>query len=147
MLKKGQLFFSKCIPPIAGELLKHFTMRCGYFGNYSCWYKACQDSTGYDSNVILNKVRDALLKVKNGDAVYERDSVLFDEVQYSWPLMAGLLWIASCGNNCLNLIDFGGSLGSSYFQNRKFLGHLCEFYWNVVEQEKFVKCGRELFED
>jgi len=47
--------------------------------------EAMELSTGYDSERILGKVRDSLLKVKRGEAVYERDSVLFDKVQYSWP--------------------------------------------------------------
>jgi putative methyltransferase (TIGR04325 family) len=92
-------------------------------------------------------VRDALLKVKAGEAVYERDSVLFDTIQYSWPLLAGLLWTASRNGNRLNLVDFGGSLGSSYFQNRKFFEHLSELRWNIVEQGHFVECGKRHFED
>lgn len=132
---------------MAWELFKRYIKRNGYFGNYSGWEQASQDSTGYDSDVILERVRDALIKVKNGEAVYERDSVLFDEIQYSWPLLAGLLWIASRNGNRLNLLDFGGSLGSSYFQNRALLDSLHEFSWSVVEQNAFVHCGRELFED
>lgn len=104
-------------------------------------------STGYDVDIILNKVRDSLLKVKRGDASYERDSVLFDEFQYSWPLVAGLLWIATQKNNRLDLVDFGGSLGSTYFQNRKFLAHLKELRWSIVEQKKFVECGKRDFEN
>jgi putative methyltransferase (TIGR04325 family) len=118
-----------------------------YRGNYQNWQEAVAASEGYDSDQILKKVCDALLKVKNGEAAYERDSVLFEEIQYSWPLLAALLWIASRQDNCLNLMDFGGSLGSSYFQNREFLGHLSQWHWNVVEQEKFVRCGKTHFED
>lgn len=119
----------------------------GYFGNYRNWDEAKRASTGYDADLILQRVRSALLKVKSGEAVYERDSVLFDEIQYAWPLLAGLIWIASQNDNRLDLIDFGGSLGSSYFQNRKFLGHLGELSWNIVEQENFVLEGRRNFED
>jgi len=104
-------------------------------------------STGYDSERILGKVRDSLLKVKRGEAVYERDSVLFDKVQYSWPLLAGLLWIASQNGNRINLVDFGGSLGSTYYQNRKFLLQLKELRWNIVEQKSFVDRGRRDFEN
>ena len=118
-----------------------------YSGNYRTWKEALHASTGYDSDLILKKVMSALLKVKNGEAAYERDSVLFDAVQYSWPVLSGLLWIASRNGNRLNLIDFGGSLGSSYFQNRRFLAHLHELQWNVVEQKRFVDCGRRYFED
>ncbi|MGE0917100.1 TIGR04325 family methyltransferase [Trichlorobacter lovleyi] len=147
MLSHSRQLLHSFVPPLAGELFNRLMRRRGFFGNYSGWEQACRDSTGYDQTAILEHVRDALLKVKNGEAAYERDSVLFEEIYHSWPLLAGLLWIASCNGNRLNLIDYGGSLGSSYFQNRSFLSHLEEFAWNIVEQEHFVRCGREMFED
>lgn len=119
----------------------------GYFGDYKSWDEACKDSAGYDAANILEKVKMALLKVKRGEAVYERDSVLFDKPQYSWPLLAALLWCAGRNGNRLNLIDYGGSLGSSYFQNRRFLQHLAEVRWNIIEQPNFVECGKQYFAD
>jgi putative methyltransferase (TIGR04325 family) len=119
----------------------------GWFGNYPDWESAKNDSGGYDNDLILEKVKSSLLKVKNGEAPYERDSVLFDKIEYSWPLLSCLLWIASINQNKLNVLDFGGSLGSSYYQNNYFLKHLANISWNIVEQQKFVECGRKYFED
>ena len=136
------------VPPIFLRVCREVAWGGSFFrGNYTTWEEAEKASTGYDSDRILDKVRDSLLKVKNGEAVYERDSVLFDKVQYSWPLLAALLWIASRNENRLNLVDFGGSLGSTYYQNRTFLAHLNEVRWNIVEQKKFVECGKRDFED
>jgi putative methyltransferase (TIGR04325 family) len=45
----------------------------------------------------------------------------------------------------LRIIDFGGSLGSSYYQNIGFLKHLNRLSWNVVEQNNFVERGKKLF--
>jgi putative methyltransferase (TIGR04325 family) len=135
------------IPPFLLKVYRGAVYQAEFSGNFPNWTLARQASGGYDSDLILNKVKEALLKVKNGEAVYERDSVLFDSVQYSWPVLAGLLWIASRNNNRLNVVDFGGSLGSSYFQNRRFLAHLDGFAWNIVEQRKFVECGKRYFED
>jgi putative methyltransferase (TIGR04325 family) len=135
-------------PPILCDLFRQAPdTAIDFSGNYPSWDEACRASGGYDSHVILERVRDALLKVKKNEAVYERDSVLFDEVQYSWPLLAALLWVASRSGNRLNLIDFGGSLGSTYYQNVRFLSHLDELAWSIVEQDKFVNCGQELFEN
>jgi putative methyltransferase (TIGR04325 family) len=116
-------------------------------GSYSSWQEAIGNCTGYDSPQILEKVKNALIKVKSGEAKYERDSVLFDEIQYSWPLLAGLLRAATSNENRLGVMDFGGSLGSSYFQNREFLAHLKRIRWCIVEQPSFVEVGRELFQD
>lgn len=118
----------------------------GFFGNYSSWNEALSHSSGYNDSVILEKVKIASLKVKNGKAVYERDSVTFDKIQYSWPVLAGLLWVASLNQNKLSVLDFGGSLGSSYFQNRNFLKHI-DLKWSIIEQNNFVECGKEFFED
>ena len=116
-------------------------------GNYSTWTEAQAHCSGYDSDIILEKVKNALLKVKNGEAVYERDSVLFDEIQYSFGLLAGLQKAALENDGKLCVLDFGGSLGSSYFQNKEFLGSLKELNWCIVEQAHFVECGKKNFED
>jgi len=116
-------------------------------GDYNSWEKAQRASTGYDSEIILNRVRDSLLKVKNGKAMYERDSVLFEKIEYSWPLLAFLMLVAVKSKGKLNVIDFGGSLGSTYFQNRKFLSALSMIQWNIVEQRHFVEVGKKYFEN
>jgi putative methyltransferase (TIGR04325 family) len=116
-------------------------------GNFANWHSALLKSKGYSSPEILEKVKTAVLKVKNGKAVYERDSVLFDEIEYSWPLVASLMWVAAKNNGILKVLDIGGSLGSSFFQNKKFLNELSRLEWNIVEQENFVVAGREYIED
>lgn len=119
----------------------------GWFGNYSSWEEASKASTGYNSNLILDKVRISLLKVKNGEAVFERDSVLFDEIQYSWGVLSALLMEASRNNGNLEVLDFGGSLGSGFFQYRNVLNHLEALHWSIIEQDHFVSCGKQNFEN
>jgi len=119
----------------------------GLSGDYRSWEEALAASTGYDSGIILEKTKTALLKVKNGEAAYERDSVLFDEIQYAWPLLAGLMLVAARYGGRLNIMDFGGSLGSTYFQNRAFLSALHGVRWNIVEQSSHVGIGKAYFED
>ena len=116
-------------------------------GNFPDWISASEATEGYQASQILAKVKDSVLKVKNGEAVYERDSVIFNEIQYSWALLAILLKIAIENNNKLSIIDFGGSLGTSYFQNKHFLTDLEELKWSVVEQEHFVKTGSDEIAD
>lgn len=45
------------------------------------------------------------------------------------------------------MLDFGGSLGSSYFQNRSFLSGIKNLKWCIVEQKHFVESGKENFEN
>ena len=98
-----------------------------FTGDYSSWEEALKFCDGYNKPNILEKVKNSLLKVKKGEAVYERDSVLFDHIEYSMPLLVSLLYMTTVYKNNLNILDFGGSLGSSYFQNRKFLEKLDPF--------------------
>lgn len=140
-------FLKDFLPPY---LLRVFCSNCHnvrFKGNFKTWNDALSHSSGYDAENIIEKVKTASIKVKNGDAIYERDSVLFDNIQYSWPLLSALLWIAVLSDNKLNILDFGGSLGSSYYQNRSLLSALDKLKWNVVEQPAFVKTGKEFFQD
>lgn len=135
------------LPPVLLEHLKPLTGRSIYFsGNYPAWETASAQATGYDSDLILERVRQAMLKVKSGAAVFERDSVLFDEVQHSFPVLAALMRAAAENGDQLSVLDFGGSLGSSYFQSRGFLSVLKDLRWSVVEQPNFVRCGQQHFE-
>ena len=45
----------------------------------------------------------------------------------------------------LRVMDFGGSLGSSYFQCRRFFPSRVRVEWSVVEQQDYVECGRHEF--
>jgi len=144
--------FRLVAPPFFIHLVKRLSSNSlsasyGLSGDYRSWDEAMAESTGYDSGIILEKTKVSLLKVKNGEAVYERDSVLFDKIQYAWPLLAGLMWVAARCEGSLNVLDFGGSLGSSYFQNRVFLSALPNVRWNIIEQSNYVEIGKVYFED
>ncbi len=116
-------------------------------GNYDSWEIASNLCTGYNDQLILENCKNALLKVKKNEAVYERDSVLFDKPNYSWPIATGLTQIALNKNKKLSVLDFGGSLGTTYFQNKFFLNTLDNLIWSIVEQPKFVEVGRDFFAD
>src|ERR1035437_7414303 len=60
-------------------------------GEFASWDESAARCTGYDAEGILDKVLDATLKVKRGEAAFERDSVLFHGIEYAWPVLAGPL--------------------------------------------------------
>jgi len=130
------------LPPFLITFIRK-CMPYGWKGNYSSWSEAQKYSTGYSSDNILERVKEATLMVKNGEAKFERDSVIFNEEKYSYPLLSSLLWSASQYKGRLYLLDFGGSLGSTYFQNKRFLDTLEQVEWSIVEQCNFIKCGQQ----
>jgi putative methyltransferase (TIGR04325 family) len=147
---KSSIFSVKTIakdwlPPIILRFLK--SSSSPWSGDYSTWEEAERKATGYDQDNIIEIVRKSTAKVRDGVFPYERDSVLFDKIEYSWPLLSALMMAAAQNEGRLNVIDFGGALGSSWYQNRKFLESLKEHSWNIVEQEKFVDLGSREFEN
>jgi putative methyltransferase (TIGR04325 family) len=114
-----------------------------FTGDYASWEAAAALTTGYDAPAILERTRAALAKVRDGEAAFERDSFLFFEHDYSYLLLAGLLRSAA-RDGFLSVVDFGGSLGMSYYQCRSFLAPL-RLRWSVVDQPAHVECGRAEF--
>lgn len=118
-----------------------------YRGNYASWEdaaKACKE--GYAQRSILAKVKLATQEVIAGRAVFERDSMTFSHEEYNWPLLAVLWREAKKRGRPFAVLDFGGALGSAYFQNRKLLQGMEGLRWCVVEQSHYVECGQEFFE-
>ncbi len=129
------------------ELMKMRTSPVSWKGDYPHWNSVSKLSTGYDDFKILDKVLASTLQVITGKAAFERDSVAFTVAEYNWPLVAMLLWIALKENNKLNILDFGGSLGSQYFQHKTMLANIKKLSWNIVEQPHFVEIGRSHIHD
>jgi len=119
----------------------------GWFGNYTHWEDVERLTDGYDKNLILDKTRQSMLEIRDGHAVYERDSVLFEKKEYPFAIISSLLYIALQNNLKLKVIDFGGSLGTTYYQVREFLTPLRSLEWHIVEQEPYVAIGKEEFEN
>ena len=112
---------------------------------YADWAAAAAASTGYDESGILARIRAATDDVVAGRAAFERDGVTFGTYEYRWPVVGGLLLSAARNGGRLAVLDFGGSLGSTYRQYRPLLAGT-EVQWGVVEQPAFVAAGRE-YED
>jgi putative methyltransferase (TIGR04325 family) len=133
------------LPPFV--LRRIVSLFYGWHGNYSSWDKARMKCSGYDSKTIFAKVKEASTKVKDGNAAYERASVTFSTIQFNFPLISALLWIAKENNGTIKVLDYGGALGSSYYQNRFFISSLNQVKWFIVEQTDFVKIGKSDFTD
>jgi putative methyltransferase (TIGR04325 family) len=125
-------------------------LRMGAGGNkfkygFESWEEAASLCSGYDNSRIVEVVTMASRKVRDEEAVYERDGVLFAEIQYSWPLLACLL-ATPRSHGPWNIVDWGGALGSSYRQNKQFLNSAgIDVNWYVVEQPTLVRVGQSEF--
>lgn len=140
-------FLKSLIPPLFFIFFRFLFQKNYFYGNFASWKEAQQNSSGYNKKNILNKVLISSLSVKSGIKKFERDSVAFDQIQYSWPISAAIMLAAAANRGELNILDYGGSLGSCYFQNKKLLHYLKSVKWNIIEQSHFVEMGRKKIAD
>ena len=111
-----------------------------YIGPFNSWRKAVKASAGYNDPAITKKSAAALDMILSGEKTCEKDSILFDEYQYSLPLILGINYILKSVKQ-VTVLDYGGSFASSYFRN---LDILREFgvRWIVVEQDNVVQIAK-----
>jgi len=137
----------KAVPPaLLAPVVRRF-FRVRWEGNYPDWSAARAACSGYEAPQILDKVRTAAHLVRTGSAIYERDGVAFHEPPPWWPGTVLLREAAAARGGKLTVLDFGGSLGSLYFQIRAYLGDGRGLRWRVVEQPDFVAAGRREFQN
>lgn len=100
---------------------------------------------GYGDPVILKAVEKATRDVISGAKAYERDSVTFEKPEIYWPVW-GCLQSAMRPREAARILDFGGSLGSTFYQILPFIGN-ADLDWRIVEQPSFTARGRQITED
>jgi len=136
------------LPPFILVLLRKIFQNpvISFTYGFSDWESAANAAEGYDGDDIIKKTANSARKVLNGEAVYERDSVIFDKIEYAWELLTSLFFVAA-ERPSLKVIDFGGGLGTTFQQNRRFLQRLHkQVEWKIVEQPRFIEIGKKEFE-
>ena len=139
-------FYLKLIFPnfILKIINKLFKRNITFTGDYRSWPAALKASLSYDDNKIFLKSRESFLQVINKKAKYERDSVLFYSESINYPLINILKKIQKTKRSCLNVLDFGGSFGSTYFQNYSILKNKNKFDWAIIEKPRIVKFMKKI---
>ena len=136
------------IPPLLLTLLNKLTKRTiRWSGDYKSWEEAASKCIGYDPDIYLAKLIESTQIVRDDESKCERDSIVFDKILHPYALLSNLFVASShLKAQSLYILDFGGSLGSLYYQNRKFLRLLPHFTWNILEQDKIIQAGKEHFQ-
>lgn len=123
------------IKRVARHLLKRGVR---WSGPYSSWNEALKFSSGYNDQEIFKRTTGAVQRVIKGEATYERDSVLFKDQSWSFEILTALSFVETLQNEAVDIIDFGGSLGSLYFKNKIWIQQKPERQWKIVEQRHYV---------
>lgn len=120
-----------------------------FVGDYDSWEMAYQKcGKGYGDAEIMSTVINATQKVLDGEAEWERDGCTFHEQKFVYCICAAILRCAVQNKNeGVRVLDIGGSLGSTYLQNRKYLTDVRNLEYVIAEQENFADFGHKNRED
>lgn len=103
--------------------------------------------SGYESELILHKTLNSTKAVLSGSAKYCRDSVLFQGIDYNYPLHWFLACYALRNSGKLCVVDVGGGFGALYAQHKQILPGNVKLSWHILEQSSYYDYGIELFRD
>ncbi|MEI7552748.1 MAG: methyltransferase, TIGR04325 family [Verrucomicrobiota bacterium] len=134
--------FKALVPAAVRRRLRRWRGGGTFTGDHATWARARAASGGYDAPAIFERTLAAARAVRDGRAAWERDTVLFADPACNRPLLAALRQAAAAEGGRLHVLDFGGALGSTWFQHRAWLADLAEVRWGVVEQPALVAAGK-----
>ena len=140
------------IPPILLDLKRGLQRRLkggpvlpplAFEGPLPSWQDAVARSEGWNSSAITEKTLSMASKVRDGIIEFEQDTLAREKIIYSDTILAFLVLTLARQKNRLDVVDFGGSLGTNFFQNRKILRNLggIPFSWNIVERPVLADLG------
>lgn len=137
------------LPPIVLPILKRlFKIGIRYENGFNTWDSAVAASEGYDGKEIVSKVFEASLLARD-EGLHERDGFILDAPDFNPYTWIGIIQARIMVGNSrkMRIVDFGGSLGSTY---RMMQDQLCrakiDFEWVIIEQKHFVNLGKKHFE-
>ena len=149
MQRKLKNILAALTPPIAWEGVRRILSgvrgrQIRFAGDFKSWADAEACSTGYGAQDILERTIEAARKVSSDEAAFARDGVAFGEMEHNFPLAWALMHAATRYGR-LHVLDFGGALGSTYFQSRALIHAASDVRWAIVEQPAYVAAGTKEF--
>lgn len=132
------------VPPIF-KTLYWYSFKYGWKGDYKSFEEANKIAKGYNEQSIVEKIRTTTQKVVAGEVAYERDGIVYDTPKMNFNMLSTLLMVAAENNCKLTVIDFGGSLGTTYNHKKQYLNFVHDLHWCIIEQPNYVEIGRREF--
>lgn len=131
-------------PQLARLIRYNSSMWSGSYPDWEAAAQACRKTSLEGQRLAYER---ALGEVLDGRALFERDSLLQHQPATCWPLMLALRDLQARGTPQPTVLDYGGGLGSVYFQHRPWWTSDRPVTWNVVELPEIAATGRRLVQD
>ena len=116
-----------------------------FVGNYDTWEEAASHADAWTHESFAVHARSTAHRARRGEIAFERDARPANELQ--WPIVTALNRVLAEEDRHLRLLDFGGSLGSLYYQCRPQLASDSIVEWRIVEQGKIARIGAVEFQN
>lgn len=140
--KSVRRFLKGALPLFVYEGIKARKSPIKYEYGFKNWADAKAASIGYSEDSILQKVSDQTVLMVESNSGWVRDGFYFEEVQVNFEILS-FLSLQSTRMQPLRVVDFGGGLGTTFFQNRNILNKFdIKVCWNIIEQPNFVAEGK-----
>jgi putative methyltransferase (TIGR04325 family) len=136
-------------PPVLIEFTKIFKSKSSKHkieGPYNSWREAASNTVGYKDDRITKKLLSAANAVLSEDAVFQRDGILFEEIEYNWPTLSALL-VAQANSKNNHILDVGGGFGQTILQNSNYLSIMPRgkaTRYSILEQKEIVELSSSL---
>jgi putative methyltransferase (TIGR04325 family) len=115
-----------------------------FVGNYRTWADARAAADDSAGSATLERVIAAARSVRITPGAWDRDGVVFRQPAFHAPLVDAMQRIAGEEKRMLCVIEFGGGLGSTWWQHRAAFDR-ADIDWRVVEVPALVEVGRREF--
>ena len=143
-----QKIIKKITPPIFIEIVKGIFFskksKYGFHGNYTCWEEVSKQVTGWETDIIFDKINQSTNQLEKKDGFFERDGEIISSTNQNFPLIYSLINSINIEKKELSIIDFGGSLGTHYKRYRQFINNGIKISWAIVEQKKYVDYAKKV---
>lgn len=141
-----RILLKQTLPLFLYKKIKERRSPIKYKYGFKNWSEAKSASIGYSEGSILQKVSSQTVLMIESNSGWVRDGFYFNDVQINHEILS-FLALHSARLQSLRVIDFGGGLGTTYFQNRNILEKFgIKVCWNVIEQPNFVAEGKLVLE-
>jgi putative methyltransferase (TIGR04325 family) len=108
----------------------------------SSWDFALNNSLNYNQDKLVNNIFLATQNVLNKKYSYESDGVNFNNLKIDHNFLESLKKCIKTDNTIL--LDFGGSLGTTFFKYHNLISINKSIEWFIVEQEKIFEKSKIL---
>lgn len=135
----------------AGERMPFYRLyeengtRIAFNGDYADWEEAVADCGDWQS--MLEGDIDAVNKVLRGEGAWVQDAQLFYEPKYNYCLCGAILRCAlQKKDRQVRVLDIGGALGNSWFQNLAYFADAVKMEYIIAEQDNYAEYGHRNLE-